>query len=412
MSSSAPLRGSIFAFATDLTDEGFDTVLGRVQGAGLAGISLACAYHHARDIFPHNPVRKVRFLEGGRVFFQPDPARYAAGPIQPVVSTLAQEYDPLAALLAAADQRGLAVRGWTVFLHNTTLGSQHPDCTVQNVFGDPYLTTLCPANPAVRTFAVGLATDLATRGVQTILAESLDYGGFDHGYHHERSFVPLSPVARFLLGLCFCNHCTQEITTAGVDVASVRAAVRTVLDAVLIGQSGGLPGTAVTWETVAGLAAGELGRFLTARQTIVTTLAATVQEAIAPYGSQLVVMDMAGAAKGYATGQPTGPAAPASSWIAGLDPAAVGQAAGGLAAIGYAQDPARLAFDLAAYQQLLPATRQFAVALRPMAPDCTDPENLRAKIAVLRDQGVNWVDFYHYGFMQLAALEWICAALA
>src|SRR6478609_2297991 len=129
------MQGSIFMFATDLHDEGFDTVLDNVQQrAGLHGATLACAYHHARDIFPHNPVRKVRFLEGGTVFFRPDPARYAGLRIQPQVSRLASEMDILADLMARAGRRGMAVRAWTVFLHNTTLGSRYPDCAVQNVF--------------------------------------------------------------------------------------------------------------------------------------------------------------------------------------------------------------------------------------------------------------------------------------
>ena len=50
----------MFAFASDLVDEGMATVLDNVAGrAGLGGITMAAAYHHGRDIFPHNPRRKV-----------------------------------------------------------------------------------------------------------------------------------------------------------------------------------------------------------------------------------------------------------------------------------------------------------------------------------------------------------------
>jgi hypothetical protein len=67
----------MFAFASDLRDEGVETVLHNVgERAGLGGVTLAAAYHHGRDIFPHNPARKVHFLDGGAVFFQPDLARY------------------------------------------------------------------------------------------------------------------------------------------------------------------------------------------------------------------------------------------------------------------------------------------------------------------------------------------------
>ena len=408
------MRGAIFLFATDLHDEGPETVLDNVQGrAGLDGVTLACAYHHARDLFPHNPVRKVRFLEGGTVFFRPDPRRYAGLRIAPQVSRLAAEVDVLGDLLARAARRGLAVRAWTVFLHNTTLGSRHPECAPRNVFGDPYITNLCPAHPEVRAFACALAADLASRGVETILAESLGYGGFDHGYHHERTFIPLSPVARLLLGLCFCEHCMGAIRAAGVATERVRGFVRAELGQVLEGTPTALPDGDAEWDEIAALAGGELGRFLVARQAIVTSLAAEVRAAVEAAGDgRFVVMDMAGAAKGYASGVPTGAPAPASAWREGLDPAAVAGAAHGLAAIGYASDPARLRLDLDAYRALVPANRTLSVALRPMRPDCDSPANLAAKLAILRERGVAWADFYHYGFMRLDALDWIREALA
>jgi hypothetical protein len=378
----------------------------------LQGVTLACAYHHARDIFPHNPVRKVRFLEGGTVFFRPDPRRYAGLRITPQVSRLATEVDVLGDLLARAERRGLAVRAWTVYLLYTTLGSRHPDCAPQNVFGDPYITNLCPANPDVRAYARALAADLASHGVETILAESLGYGGFNHGYHHERAFIQLSPVARFLFGLCFCEHCTRAIGQAGVAVEVVRQFVRTELEKVLSGEPTSLPPGDLLHEEVVALADGQLGRFLEARQAIVTSLAAKVREAVEAAGnSRFVVMDMSGAGKGYATGQPTGAPAPASAWLEGLDPAAIAGDGHGLAAIGYARDPTRLRLDLAAYRAVLPADRPLSVALRPMLPDCDSAANLAEKMTLLRDMGVAWADFYHYGFMRLSALDWIREAL-
>ena len=64
------METSLFAFATDLHDEGLETVLGNLHDrAGVDGLTMAVAYHDARDLFPHNPVHKVRYLEGGAVFF-------------------------------------------------------------------------------------------------------------------------------------------------------------------------------------------------------------------------------------------------------------------------------------------------------------------------------------------------------
>lgn len=156
------METSLFTFATDLHDEGLDTVLGNLQDrAGVDGLTMAVAYHDARDLFPHNPVHKVRYLEGGAVFFWPDEERYEGLQLQPRVAELARSGDPLGDLCVAASDRGMSVNAWAVFLHNDRLGFSHPECATQNAFGDRYLTDLCPSNPEVRTYARALVSDIA-----------------------------------------------------------------------------------------------------------------------------------------------------------------------------------------------------------------------------------------------------------
>jgi hypothetical protein len=64
----------------------------------------------------------------------------------------------------ATERRGMQMHAWTVFLHNSTLAGRYPDCAVRNVFGDAYVTDLCPANPEVRRYAVALAGDEISPG--------------------------------------------------------------------------------------------------------------------------------------------------------------------------------------------------------------------------------------------------------
>ena len=45
-------------------------------------------------------------------------------------------------------------------------------------------------------------------------------------------------------------------------------------------------------------------------------------------------------------------------------------------------------------------------------PDCDSPQNRRAKVELARDRGLRRVDFYHYGFMRLRALDWIRGAVS
>ena len=49
------LETSAFCFASDLADEGVDTMLANIQErAGLGGITPAFSYHAARDVFPQD----------------------------------------------------------------------------------------------------------------------------------------------------------------------------------------------------------------------------------------------------------------------------------------------------------------------------------------------------------------------
>ena len=393
------MDSSIFAFATDFADEGIETVLDNVERrGGLGGVTVAAAYHEGRDVFPHNPVRKVRFLESGAVFFPPDEGRWRGVRLRPPVSEVA---DVLPEVVRAAGRRGLTVRAWTVFLHNGALAAAYPDCAPENAYGDRYVTDLCPANPDVRAFARALAADVAGLGVATICAESLHYHPLEHGYAHERYFVPLGLRSRFLLGLCFCPHCLEAARSDGVDGEEVRRRARRELDRVFEGGE-----EEPVEELERGSLAG-LDGYLGVRERVVTSLVEEVAAAARGGGAELEVIDSSGAMKGYATGRPSGSPAPAVAWQLGVDVHVVARACDGLEAIGYAADPERIRGDLEAY-----GDAAVSVVLRPTPPDCDSAENLGAKVSLARERGLRRVDFYHYGFMRLDALDWIRTAIA
>jgi hypothetical protein len=377
---------SIFCFATDLADEGIETVLDNVeQRGGLGGVTVAAAYHEGRDVFPHNPVSKVRFLESGAVFFPPGPALHATR-LQPPVSKAAVLPD----IVAAADRRAMGVRAWTVFLHNGALAAAHPECTPENAFGDRYLTELCPAHPDARAYARALAADIASLGVAGICSEALHYLSLEHGYAHERYFVPLSPRVRYLLGLCFCEHCLAAARAAGVDGEAVRRDARKAIERAFAGDdAGGEP---------------ERDGYARVREQVVTSLVVEVAEAAGETPFEFI--ELSGAVKGYADGRPTGDPSPTIAWQLGVDVRPVAAACDGLQAMGYAADPAWVARDLDTYGE-----DAVSVILRPSTPDCDSAEDLRAKVDLARERGLRRVDFYHYGLMRLDALGWIRDAL-
>ena len=75
------MEASLFTFAHDVVDAGagplMDDVLDR---AGADAVLMAVTYHDGRDLFPHGRAGKVRYLEPGSTFFQPDPAAYRDSP--------------------------------------------------------------------------------------------------------------------------------------------------------------------------------------------------------------------------------------------------------------------------------------------------------------------------------------------
>lgn len=401
----------MFAFASDLRHEGVETVLDNVANrAGLGGVTLAAAYHHGRDIFPHNPVRKVHFLEGGTVFFQPDAARYRGLKLQPRVSRLAEESDVLADLCRRASARSMRVRAWTVFLHNFTLGEAYPDCACCNAFGDPHLTDLCPANPDVREYVRALSGDIAAHGVAAVVAESLHYHGLEHGFHHERYFIELGPLGRYLLGLCFCEHCMAAARRAGVQTEELRNSVRAELERRFARDPEPEPPELVR-ELVGVFAGGELAAYLRARTATVTSLVGEAAEAARAESAGFAFIDLSGAVKGYATGRPEGDASLTVGWQFGIDVPGISAGCGQVEAIGYAADPERLRFDLTAYRSAIGPEGKLSAILRPMAPDCDSAGNLAAKLAVAREGGVAEAGLYHYGFMRLESLDLIRDAL-
>jgi hypothetical protein len=402
---------SAFVFASDLADEGVETVLDNVEHrAGLGGLLPAFVYHAARDVFPHNPARRVVLADSGTFFFRADPRLYDGGLVQPVLSALARERDVLDETCRQAAARGLAVHAWTVFLHPDR-PDEYPSCAPQNAFGDLYEGEFCPANPDVRAYVRQLVADVSRYELATILAESLHYHGLEHGYHHERYFVSLDPVARFLLGLCFCDHCLAAARRAGVNAAAVHEAVRTALDRALADGEPLSEATEPTLDALAGIEGSELHGYLEARTETVATLAAEAAEVAEARGRRLVFLDLAGAVKGYATGRPEGAPTAEISWRFGVDLARIARSCHGIEAIGYAADVGRLRLDLEAYRAAVGDDVQLGVALRPSPPDCEEPANLVEKLALARELGIAQADFYHYGFVRLGALDWVRAAV-
>jgi hypothetical protein len=213
------MESSLYAHPEDLRGEGIERVADRALGYGCDGLTIAAAYHRARDVTPHGRSRVTVRRDG--VHF-PLPADLWDGTRLVPPSQDGADDGLFAELRRVTTQRGARLHGWTVFLHNTTLGLAHPDVTQENCFGDRAAPAdLCPSHPDVRAYATALARSVARLGVDTVLAESLHFGFFGHGYHHERCFVELGPVAD---GYAILGY-ARDPARLSADVAAYRSAL-------------------------------------------------------------------------------------------------------------------------------------------------------------------------------------------
>ncbi|MFC1439516.1 hypothetical protein ABUW04_14745 [Streptacidiphilus sp. N1-10] len=386
------MESSVLAFATDLLDEGSDLFFGNLTDrAGVGGLTLASVYHQARDVFPHNPRRVVGYLEPGAAYFRPDPARWHGLRLRPAPAEAIGDGDPFAEAALQAGRRGMKLHAWTVFLHNDRLGFQHPDCSPANAFGDRALTELCPAAPDVRAYVRTLVAEHARYGVDAIRAESLHFHGLRHGFHHERYFEPLGPVAEALLGLCFCGHCRSRAAALGVPPEEVRRAVREEIRRALTDEHAAERPPAL--DTLAG---GALAAYIDAAAATVTSLAEEAAAVATEHGMRLTFMDGDGPGKGR---------------LSGIDLPALAKAVHGIETLGYAPTPEQVREKVAAFALYGVDPSALAVILRPMSQDCEGAANLAAKIRVLDELGVPEVEFYNYGLMRLSSMDRIGAAL-
>lgn len=382
------MYSAIWAYPWDLFDEGIDTVLGRVADAGMNGISVAAAYHNVRALCPHNPKRAVYHGEGGVIYFKPNFA-YFTNSLQPVESELiGDDHPPLFDdLCKAAARRNIKVHAWTVLHHNTRLGTANPDCTIVNAFGDRYPFGLCPSNPKVRQYSIGLVRSLAERyPLDVIELESLGYMGIDHSGHHSKSGVQLDETQRWLLSICFCRYCAARMEANGIDVDYARESIEGYLLSGFV--DGGNHRDILSCVDMEGIAAARNQAVLTLLEEIASQCDRS-QTQICLYVSSNV----------RATGAPTG--VPRDKAAAHCDRFLVQTSE---------KEPAKIEASLS------PVVRSQAglpvhAGLQAIEPFVQSAEDVAASIQAAVNAGAEGLQFYHYGLMRLQNLDWISAGL-
>jgi len=389
------LYSAIWAYPWDFIDEGYDSALGRIADSGVDAVSVAVAYHSIRSLCPHNPRRAVYHGEGGVVYFKPDPTAFE-GALKPVKSNLLSDGDPLSALCAAAGKRGIKVHAWTVVTHNTRLGTANPEMSIVNAFGDRYPFGLCPANPDVRSYAVGLVKSLAARSdLATIELESLGYMGIDHTGHHSKAGIDLDELHRYLLSVCFCPHCAARMTANGVNV-------RSACDGIVREMRGYFGGRFTeSRDDPLGALSEILGAenaegLVAARNETVLTLMEELFWLIQKPQSLSVMVS----ASPLTTGA-----------MAGVTISEARQWTDRLLVQAFRSKPTEIHDVISDVAVRRGSTPVFA-GLQAIVPFVRSAGDLTTSALAAREAGADGLQFYHYGLMPLANLEWVKQALA
>lgn len=384
---------AIYTYAWDLAERSPAVAADEVSGLGLDTITYAASYHAGKFLRPRGRSGKVFFPEDGTVYFKPTASRYGA--IKPAENSLTAGRDVLRELCKLGT---VAVNAWLVLLHNTRIGTLHPEACVHNAFGDRYVYSLCPSAPDARAYAVALCRDIAD--AYPVIGLSLETPGFlpyVHGFHHEFALVKQNRWLDSQLGLCFCDHCLAGAKAAGIDAAALRERVRGDIESYFAGDFDIPDDMAEGFWLADTRSDGELAAFLAWRCTVVTSLVAEIRAAVRADAAVAVIPSVA---------RPTG-----GAWYEGSDLRALADAAGIVEACFYEGSVERVVADAWDVTRRLRGAGRLRGILRPGFPDLQSAGAVAGAVAALRAAGIEDIAFYNYGHLSQRSLDWIAVAM-
>jgi len=384
-------KHSLYSYPWDLPgNEAVDIerLRAELDGLGVEGLTLAASYHAGKFISPRGRGR-VTFPEDGTVYFNPQLYRY--GKLKPqAAKDVERRRDPFAAL---ADDGRIPVDAWLVLNHNYRLGSEHPECTVQNLWGDRYPYSLCPSNPEVQWYAHALCQDVAEQGLARGLSiESPGFMVYSHGFHHEFQQVEMNPWIDSILGLCFCPHCTVGMKRQSIDAESLKLRLAEGLRQYLESSASVQSDMATNWLLADLLSDDELRAMMRWRCHTVTALIASIRDALP---AQISLSVIATCQRPHAT-----------AFLEGMDLNGIARVANAIELPLYQSSANNVeadAFD--ALRRMSGGTARPRAILRPGPPDMASSAQLSDSVARLAELGIDTCSFYNYGMLRARDLQ-------
>jgi len=383
----------LFAYPWDILDEGEAPFLDHCLKLGVNRVHVAASYHSGKFLLPRSTRARVYFPEPGVLYFKAPAAAWNGGLDQPVSDLAATGW--IEKLATGASARGIELSAWTVFFHNSALGARYPELTVQNAFGDRYPFALCPTQPRVRDHGAALCRSLAALGFFAgVDLETIGYLGYVHGYHHEVTAIPLGPMEKLLLSLCFCPSCRAGGEAAGIEMEPLAAEVRRLLMCRMRCDDAAGSHTDSS-EHLATLLVMQpsLQQLIRFRMDMVTAL-------VKRLSLESGTMRLAGFTSSFV-------GSPSNIWMEGISPAGLKQMVECFHLLAYAQEADDVNADLVFFLAMMRDPDPLNLTLNLGLPVTTTFAQAAAKVEFARRQGVRRFSFFNYGFLGEGRLRWI-----
>ena len=327
------------------------------------------------------------------MYFAPAPGAFRQSLTPPVSELAATGW--LAQLAGAAQKEQIQLAAWTVFFHNSSLGHAHPDLTLRNLFGDPYGFALCPSHGRVQDYAVDLCKGIEASGAfAAIDLESLGYLGYVHGYHHEVDAVPLGPLEKFILSLCFCDGCRANAAKAGIQVDGLRETLqRIILQRFKADHAAGSdPRNAEQISTLFAVIP-EMQTFVALRCANIASLIARIRSECPKVELNLFTSSFVGS--------------PSNIWMEGIDFLSLRELVDRFVLLAYSSDPDAVNADLLFCLSLVESSSKLNLALNLGLPATPSLAGASKIVEFALEQGIGAFAFFNYGFLGNGRLKWV-----
>ena len=382
---------SLFCYAWDVLDEGVAAFARLVKETGLTHISLASSYHEGKVLTPHNPKRRVYFVEEGAIYFPPSPQHFGRSSMKPKVSRLTAGRDIWREITEACQAQGIRTTAWTVSLHNAHLGSTYPQHTTENAFGDRYIHALCPGQPAVVDYLRALAGNLASYATDAIDFESFEFIPYKHYAFIEKEGIEVTPMANLLLSLCFCEGCLAAAKRAAVDGGNVRAAVRKWLEAYFDGGERDRSPVEAKFASIPGLT-----DYLQVRFGILEHCLSEVAAAVHTHKKKVIYMIMRDRFPDY---------------TAGIDLGKLARHVDAIEYLFYARRPEQAPQVVREIRTAAGTNVNVYLIVRPGHPDAKEATDVARLTQATFRAGAKGISYYNFGLFERSHMNWVRQAV-